>query len=253
MLFDCQFLHDCAPQFYGRTTQGGAHAYWVNYERRDPLPNAFVNVNKEDPFTQNFITKYVFPLNTSGFHRDYKILPQLHPNNPYHDPNEKDPTKQVIYISKFAKEQLDGPLIHKAYVIPLAFDKFRETIGAARRGNYRTMYLPIRKYIKWRSGAIKIPFVGLVNIFNEVANNGGDWAYALEKFIPRLNKMSLDERKQQIGKGRHQKIMDEREERQRISTTIFESLGQQPVIFAPEQDTKTRATILEYARSLEKF
>jgi hypothetical protein len=92
--------------------------------------------------------RYVFPLNTSGFHRDYKILPQLHPNNPYHDPNEKDPTKQVIYISKFvtvnltithgtkmyfighwtfrfAKEQLDGPLIHKAYVIPLAFDKFR--------------------------------------------------------------------------------------------------------------------------------
>ena len=60
----------------------------------------------------------------------------------------------------------------------------KETVGAVRNGHYRTMCLPVNKYIKWNSGKRALSFVVITNILREVAINGGDWAYALEKHIP---------------------------------------------------------------------
>jgi hypothetical protein len=42
---------------------------------------------------------------------------------------------------------LDGPLLHKAYVLPMTLDRNNETVSAASAGDYRSVFLPIRKYM----------------------------------------------------------------------------------------------------------
>jgi hypothetical protein len=79
--------------------------------------------------------------------RPATFFPEVHEDNPYLDPNvQKD--KEIVYLSKYARTFLDGPLKHDVYIIPVTFDLKRESLGAARVGNFTPMALPIKKYIK---------------------------------------------------------------------------------------------------------
>jgi hypothetical protein len=56
--------------------------------------------------------------------------------------------KEVVYISRFAKDMLDGPLKHDAYILPVTFDLNHESLKCARLPNIRFMSLPINKYVE---------------------------------------------------------------------------------------------------------
>lgn len=43
---------------------------------------------------------------------------------------------------------LDGPLIHKGYVIPITLDKDNESLAVCRINRFRAMCLPVDKYVK---------------------------------------------------------------------------------------------------------
>jgi len=155
-----------------------------------------------------------------------KLIPEFYPSDPFHHPGETDPREQVIYISKFAREMLDGPLIHKAYILPMVFDKNKETTGAIRAGRYRAMYFPIRKYIKWQTGSVYLPFQSSIRVLNEVASNGGNWEIALKANIAKRHLRTTEERKQAMGLSRYEKVIEDRKKLVELSETVLETLGE---------------------------
>jgi hypothetical protein len=70
--------------------------------------------------------------------------PPVHSGNPFLN----DPSKEVVYISRFARDMLDGPLVHDAYILPITFDYKRESLLGGRNSNLRVLALPIKKYVK---------------------------------------------------------------------------------------------------------
>ncbi|VDO56357.1 unnamed protein product [Haemonchus placei] len=89
------------------------------------------------------------------------------------------PGENVVYISKHARDTIDGPLNAGAIALCVSMDTAREALGAARRGRMRAVRLPIKKYIKWQKGPMYLPFPNILRIFREVHLNGGDWETAL--------------------------------------------------------------------------
>jgi hypothetical protein len=71
-------------------------------------------------------------------------LPPVYNDNPFL--NSQD--KEVIYISRYAKDMLDGPLKHDVYILPVTSDNNKESFAGARLPNVYFMSLPIRKYMK---------------------------------------------------------------------------------------------------------
>lgn len=57
----------------------------------------------------------------------------------------------MIFLFRHATEVLDGPLTHKAYVMPICLDNEKESLSVCRKYNYRAMRLPIDNYVKWVS------------------------------------------------------------------------------------------------------
>jgi len=163
--------------------------------------------------------------------QDYSLQslqPGVYTNDPFHNPDETDPRQQVVYLSRNGKEFMDGPLIHKAYVIPISFETANSNftaIGSATRNNYRVMTLPIRKYIQWKSGPCFLSWAVVLKTLREVACNGGDWEYALRKYVPMNNLRTADERKEKLGIHRYDKMQERRREKMRVSNLIVEALG----------------------------
>lgn len=75
------------------------------------------------------------------------FTPPIYKNNPLLLDNQKG-EKEIIYISRYARDMLDGPLTHDAYIIPMTFDYQRQSLAAGRKANFRVMSLPFKKYVK---------------------------------------------------------------------------------------------------------
>uniref|UniRef100_A0A914LAD9 SAM-dependent MTase TRM10-type domain-containing protein n=1 Tax=Meloidogyne incognita TaxID=6306 RepID=A0A914LAD9_MELIC len=178
-------------------------------------------------------------------------------NDPFHDPKSagrnSDERDQVIYLSKYATETLKGPLIHKAYILPLTFDSKKETVGAVRRGNYRAMYFPIRDYIEWKCGGFKLAFVVTAKILQEVASNGGDWKSALDLYVPIINRRTFSERREIMGEEETRLVNETREEKRQINEYILQTIGNQPPYFETRNQEKYGKILDEYANKLEFF
>nr|CAD2132449.1 unnamed protein product [Meloidogyne enterolobii] len=242
LLFDCQFLPNMQTKEYGRVLRSAGHAFFTNLESRMALPASFINVNESDPNTKNLISKHIVPSGTSDYHKHQRINPDFYRNDPFHDSKSagrsSDERDQVIYLSKYATETLKGPLIHKAYILPLTFDSKKETVGAVRRGNYRAMYFPIRDYIEWKCGGFKLAFVVTAKILQEVASNGGDWKSALDLYVPIINRRTFSERREIMGEEETRLVNETREEKRQINEYILQTIGNQPPYFETRNQEK---------------
>ncbi|KAI1715201.1 mitochondrial ribonuclease P protein 1 like protein [Ditylenchus destructor] len=121
-------------------------------------------------------------------------VPYITADNPHQSTSDTDPRQQVVYISIHAREILDGPLIHKAYVIPFTLDQQKESLEARHTGKYRMMRLPIDKYIRWRTGPKILSFPNMVKILGDVAS-GEKWGRALANHVPLQNLIPAEEQR----------------------------------------------------------
>ncbi|KAI1715801.1 mitochondrial ribonuclease P protein 1 like protein [Ditylenchus destructor] len=151
------------------------------------------------------------------------VLPEIKADNPHQSTSDSDPTQQVVYISRYAREMLDGPLIHKAYVIPFTFDNQRETLEAPYTGRYRMMCLPLDKYLKVVSGTKYVPFVEILRIFGEVAN-GSTWCKAIANHVPVRKLIPPSERSPDMA-GLYKTRMEKKNSELEMAQIILDSLG----------------------------
>ncbi|KAL3093091.1 hypothetical protein niasHT_022541 [Heterodera trifolii] len=219
ILFDCQFLPQMTQLIYGKVAKSAVHTYFKNLYLPSPFPYAFINVNQTDRNTMDFFLYKVGHISTA---RNWSIRPELYSNDPFHDPNETDP----LFYFRHASEFMDGPLIHKAYIIPFTFDVKQASFGAIKKGNYVGMTLPIRKYINWKSGPVFLPWVVQIKLLEEVRRNGGDWEHALSNLVPKRNLRTMEERKMVMGLRRFELMKERHNEKYRIANLITEALGQ---------------------------
>jgi hypothetical protein len=77
--------------------------------------------------------------------RSSVLLPEVYIENPL---TNESKNKEIVYISRYAKDLLDGPLNQYAFILPVTFDNNRESIDGARKGGFRLMSLPFKKYVK---------------------------------------------------------------------------------------------------------
>jgi hypothetical protein len=73
------------------------------------------------------------------------LLPEVYSDNPLINETKN---KEIVYLSRHAKDFLDGPLNQYAFILPVTFDTNRESIYGAREGGFRLMSLPLNKYVK---------------------------------------------------------------------------------------------------------
>lgn len=90
---------------------------------------------------------------------------------------------------------------------------------------YRSMYFPIRKYIRWQSGPIYIPFVNMIRIFSYVSESGGDWATALRSNISLRYLRTMEERIEKMRPERFQDKMEAKAKIVHIQQLVMEAIG----------------------------
>lgn len=75
------------------------------------------------------------------------FLPSVYKGNPFLD-KTANRDKEIVYISRYAKDSLDGPLKNDVYILPVTFDRKRESLAGARSGGFRLMSIPFKKYVE---------------------------------------------------------------------------------------------------------
>ncbi|MFH4974592.1 hypothetical protein AB6A40_001301, partial [Gnathostoma spinigerum] len=124
-----------------------------------------------------------------GAYTSQTILPDFLSSSPK-DLYSKD---DIVYISRHARQMLDGPLKSDVYVICASWDDKKESLGATRKGCYRSARLPLDKYLRWKSGGKAIPFPNILRILDEVYTTNGDWETALKNHVSQRHWATSDE------------------------------------------------------------
>ncbi|KAK6026466.1 hypothetical protein OSTOST_07577 [Ostertagia ostertagi] len=135
------------------------------------------------------------------------------------------PDENVVYISRHARDMIDGPLDVGAIALCVSKDTAREALGAARRGRMRAVRLPIKKYVKWQKGPMYLPFPNIVRIFREVHLSGGDWESALLNNISKRHLMTPEEQEAQAQIERTNRRKIRQREKDELIQTIREATG----------------------------
>ncbi|CAD6186399.1 unnamed protein product [Caenorhabditis auriculariae] len=203
--FDLQYMEG-----YSRRTQmelGSQIQYTIseNFQAKRPLQLSFVNSPSGD-FTEKWLS------NTVGFYnaeQGQTILPDF-TSKGIRETFPED--REVVYISRFARDVLDGPLRADVFGICVTMDMQRESLGAARRGRYRAVRLPIHKYVKWVSGPQYLPFPNLLNILRHVYSSGGDWHAAFHKFIAKRHLQPVSDEQRIINAAKRKQKIEAKKE-----------------------------------------
>uniref|UniRef100_A0A914ZNZ2 SAM-dependent MTase TRM10-type domain-containing protein n=1 Tax=Parascaris univalens TaxID=6257 RepID=A0A914ZNZ2_PARUN len=189
IVFDMQFLHEMVEKRRNVIANQMQYLIAENFQREEPFQLTFANFNDQLESNKRLLHDFVGFYN--GEHTDQLILPdfvnksirQLYPDE-----------KEIVYISRYGREVLDGPLQHRVYVICASYDLNRESIGAARKGNFRAMRLPFKRYVRWQSGPQYLPFINLLRVLDEVYQSNGDWRNALLNNISKRHLRSDEEK-----------------------------------------------------------
>uniref|UniRef100_A0A0N5CBH7 SAM-dependent MTase TRM10-type domain-containing protein n=1 Tax=Strongyloides papillosus TaxID=174720 RepID=A0A0N5CBH7_STREA len=154
-----------------------SNIYYENKSSREPWQIHYVGYNPNILSARYF--KKAFSVFSSN-HQEQHILPTIDTRLP-HEYIPKD--KKVVYLSLRSRKYLDGPLDADYYVINANMDHKRESLVMGMRAGVETYAIPVKKYIKWQSGPLYLPFLNTYRIFKQVYRNGGDWKEALNDNI----------------------------------------------------------------------
>uniref|UniRef100_A0AC34QIP1 SAM-dependent MTase TRM10-type domain-containing protein n=1 Tax=Panagrolaimus sp. JU765 TaxID=591449 RepID=A0AC34QIP1_9BILA len=151
-----------------------------------------------------------------------RILPDVYKDMPY-----KPGDRQVLYVTKFAHKYFDdGPLpSDKTIILPVTMDNNRESINYCKRMKFTPIYLPVRKYIKWKTGAFFLPLPNILKMLNMVTL-GYDWKTAIEKNVAQRHVTTIEERRERLG-PRYDKRFQEKKEKDELIQMIEEALDKE--------------------------
>ncbi|GMT03273.1 hypothetical protein PENTCL1PPCAC_25447, partial [Pristionchus entomophagus] len=163
----------------------------------------------------------------SGEYLDQTILPDVEAVGPREALIKRTGKKKpkIVYVSRFAKNVLDGPLRADAYVLCASYDQQRESIIAAHKDHIEAFRLPIDRYVKWEQGPKVIPFPNLMRIFREVMDSGGDWKTA---FYNNISKRHIEPMNPEVQAIRQSMRESQVRERSSIISAIIDSYGEHP-------------------------
>ncbi|KHJ96288.1 ATP-dependent DNA ligase domain protein [Oesophagostomum dentatum] len=185
-----------------------------NLDSRTPLHLSFVNFpNTED--SQKWLEKSV------GFYGGLYTHQTILPDFTHKGVKETFPDEEVVYISRHARDVLDGPLNVGAIALCVSMDTAREALGAARRGRMRVVRLPIKKYVKWQQGPMYLPFPNIMRIFRHVHESGGDWETALLSNISKRHLITPEEKEAQAQLEKTNRRKIRQREKNELIKTIF--------------------------------
>ncbi|PAV63262.1 hypothetical protein WR25_21556 [Diploscapter pachys] len=183
-----------------------------NNESNRPLPLSFAGIELSESM-KNYLKYQVGYFDSAYDHQ--RLTPDLSAKPPQEMYDfDRD---EVVYISKYAKDMLDGPLDKKAYIVPATMDLSRESLGLGRKSRVQMFCLPIKKYVIWRHGPMFIPLPTIVKILREV-NTHGNWEEAFHKSISRRHLHDSDEKFEQ----RQSLFRERREEKKNLIKSIEE-------------------------------
>ncbi|PAV57215.1 hypothetical protein WR25_11456 [Diploscapter pachys] len=163
------------------------HLIRANLHSSNPLPISVANVKDANERSTLQIRLNEFISEPSSY-----LLPDItaQPLNDFFS-NKQD----AVYISKHAKEDLEGPLDRFSTIfLCLSLDHKKQSLAAARRSGVRTMRLPITKHVYWKSGIMYLPIEKTMETFRDVLWNEGDWKTALLNNISKRHLLSFEER-----------------------------------------------------------
>ncbi|VDL70659.1 unnamed protein product [Nippostrongylus brasiliensis] len=220
LAFDLQYMFNSNHRTQAELGNQMQYVISENLDSRLPFHISFVNFpNTEE--SQQWLHKCV------GFYGGQHTHQTVLPDFTHKGVRETFPDEDVVYISRHARDTLDGPLDVGAIALCVSMDTAREALGAARRGRMRAVRLPIQRYVKWQSGPMYIPFPNVVRIFREVHLSGGDWETALTNNISKRHLMSPEERESDAALERTNRRKARLREKTELIRTIREATGHQ--------------------------
>lgn len=105
----------------------------------------------------------------------------------------------------------DGPLpSDKTIILPVTMDSNRESVNYCRKMKFTPIYLPVRKYIQWKTGSFFLPLPNILKIFNLVTL-GEDWKTAIEKNVAQRHVTTIEERREKLGPHYDKKFQEKKE------------------------------------------
>ncbi|KHN87238.1 Uncharacterized protein C56G2.3 [Toxocara canis] len=145
-----------------------------NFERAEPFRFIFANFNDQREENKQLLHNSVGSYNDE--YANEIILPDfINKSAEELYPNEKE----IIYISRYGEEVLDGPLGNKVYVIDALYDSHRESNDAKKKEKFRVMRFPFERYLGSRQTPQYLSLTNMIRILDEVYQSNGDWKNAL--------------------------------------------------------------------------
>lgn len=191
---DCQFLSRLSPRGRGLTALQLQYLISENRNSQSPFRLHFVNYNKEDPKVRELEKNKVQALMTPD------VFCPIVSNGGLK--NTFETSKEIIYLSPDASEELESVEDDKVYVIGGIVDRVVEhgipkqaSLEAALSANVLTRKLPIDRYVEFKSGSRFLTLLAVSEILRQV-NLHGDWKRAMEVAIPKRNVRAAEEKNQ---------------------------------------------------------
>ncbi|KRY27435.1 Mitochondrial ribonuclease P protein 1 -like protein, partial [Trichinella spiralis] len=185
IVFDMGFLSELSPIETDLTWIQLREAYYVNRNHHTPFAVHLTDCNFHHPSWSESQRYFMGGLPTYMLDMDSENFTKLY-----------DP-RQLVYLSPDARKMLDSVEPDKVYIIGAMVDKPNKTnctLGKAKQFNIAAAKLPIDKYVKWECGSKSLTLNQVLSILLEVNSNGGDWAAAFLKHVPKRKLVAKDTR-----------------------------------------------------------
>ncbi|KRY15837.1 Protein DENND6B [Trichinella patagoniensis] len=185
IVFDMGFLSELSPIETDLTWIQLREAYYVNRNHQAPFAVHLTDCNFHHPSWSESQRYFMGGLPTYALDMDSENFTKLY-----------DP-RQLVYLSPDARKMLDSVEPDKVYIIGAMVDKPNKTnctLGKAKQFNIAAAKLPIDKYVKWECGSKSLTLNQVLSILLEVNSNGGDWAAAFLKHVPKRKLVVKDTR-----------------------------------------------------------
>ncbi|KAJ1364553.1 hypothetical protein KIN20_024675 [Parelaphostrongylus tenuis] len=216
--FDLQYMFKEKQRVLSELGNQMQYVISENLDSRTPFPLSFVNFENSD-ISQEWLRKCV------GFYGGQYTHQTVLPDFTEKGIREIYPDEEVVYISRHARDVIDGPFKVGAIALCVSRDIAREALGAARRSRIRAVRLPIKKYVKWQQGPMYLPFPNIMRVFREVHLSGGDWETALLNNISKRHLTPPEEQESEKLLEKRNRRKARLRERSELVRTIQEATG----------------------------
>ncbi|KAI6181964.1 SAM-dependent MTase TRM10-type domain-containing protein [Aphelenchoides fujianensis] len=194
LVVDCRFLPQHTQRGRNLTFLQLNHLISLNRKRSHPWPLFFANFDTQLESIKEGLKRHLLVLESDSYAADVSA-------GSYVDHFERE---RLIYLSPHADELLTTADVldeRNVFVIGGIVDRVAEpqihthaSRVTADADGIRCRKLPIMENIDWRAGRPLLTLVAVMQIVQDVHDSQGDWKEAIQRRIPRRNKITMAEK-----------------------------------------------------------